>query len=78
MYTVHAITGSFTTIGQISVAQAAMSQPNPYHYLKTESVSSPHSGRGGCNIEKASLTLLLPEFKPEQKPHDRYFSSFAK
>ena len=77
MHTVHAVTGSFT-IEQISVVQAAMSQADPYHYLKPESVSSPHSGHGGCNIEKAPLTLLLPEFKPEQKPHEIYFSSFAK
>lgn len=76
--TVQAITGSFTTIGQISVAQTAMSQPNPYYYLKTESVSSPHSGHGGCNIEKAPLTFLLPQIKPEQKSHEIYFSSFAK
>lgn len=78
MYTVHAITGSFTAIGQISVALAAMSKPNPYHYLKTESVSSPHSGHGGCNIEKAPLALLLPQFKPEEKPYEIYFSRFAK
>lgn len=45
--------------------------------LKTESVSSPHSGRGGCNIEKAPLALLLPQIKPEQKSHEIYFSSFA-
>ena len=48
MYTVYAITESFTTIGQISVVQAAMSQPNPYHYLKTESVSSLILGMGAA------------------------------
>lgn len=64
---VQTITWSLTIKGQISAVQAAMSEPSLPHYLKTESVSSPHSGFGDCNIGKKTLAFLLPKIKPRCK-----------